>query len=280
MTAPTGTQVAARAGCSGFQGTDSSAANLTTLRSQASGLRLTGSGGPFFERGEQQGTFRLVDSGGAVREVEYTAKGNALPDRHVLALRDKSARDNSAKLRQSAGAGESPAWVQDYALFLLDAGGRVTGWYSGAERIYGYQSQEIVGEPASCLCPGEDALGLQLKEELQRAAAQGHFGNEGWHTRKDGSRFWANALTMALRGEDGELHGFARVVRDFSKRRLTQEKLHRGGVVRLLSGESAKESTIAGVVSGEFDHITDANDAFLQMVGSLPSGYRLSAPSN
>ena len=191
-----------------------------------------------------------------MREVEYTARGNALPERHVLALRDKSKK-----------AGEDPAWEQDYALFLFDADGRVAGWYSGAERIYGYQSQEIVGQPVSCLYPDEDALDAKLKEELKRAAAQGHFGNEGWHTRKDGSRFWANVLTMALRGERGELRGFARVVRDFSKRHLAEEKLHRGGALRLLSRERAKESTIAGVVSGEFDHITDANDTFLQMVG-------------
>ena len=216
----------------------------------------------FLQRGEQRGTFRLVGSDGAVREVEYTAKGNALPERHVLALRDKS-----KKLLRGRRGREDPAWVQDYALFLFDADGRVAGWYSGAERIYGYQSQEIAGQPVSCLYPDEDALGVKLKEELKRAAAQGHFGNEGWHIRKDGSRFWANVLTMALRGESGELQGFARVVRDFSKRHLAEEKLRRGGVLRLLSRERAKESTIAGVVSGEFDHITDANDTFLQMVG-------------
>jgi PAS domain S-box-containing protein len=102
---------------------------------------------------------------------------------------------------------------------------------------------------------------------LKRVAAQGHFGNEGWHVRKDGSRFWANVLTMALRSESGELQGFARVVRDFSKRHLAEEKLRRGGVLRPLGRERAKESTIAGVVSGEFDHITNANDTFLQMVG-------------
>ena len=181
----------------------------------------------FLQRGEQRGTFRLVGSDGAVREVEYTAKGNALPERHVLALRDKS-----KKLLRAAD-GEDPAWVQDYALFLFDADGRIAGWYSGAERIYGYRSTEIAGQPVSCLYPDEDALGVKLKEELKRAAAQGHFGNEGWHIRKDESRFWANVLTMALRGEDGELQGFARVVRDFSKRRQAEEKLRRGGVLRL-----------------------------------------------
>jgi hypothetical protein len=76
-----------------------------------------------------------------VREVEYTAKGNVLPVRHVLALREKS------KKVGAAWTGEHPTWEQDYALFLFNADGRVAAWYSGAERIYGYQGKEIVGQP-------------------------------------------------------------------------------------------------------------------------------------
>ena len=71
-------------------------------------------------------------------------------------------RDMSKKLPGAAEAGEDQAWVQDYALLLFDADGRVAGWYSGAERIYGYQSREIVGQPVSCLCPDEDAQGVKL----------------------------------------------------------------------------------------------------------------------
>ncbi len=213
----------------------------------------------FLEQGEQRGTFRLVGSDGSVREVEYTAKGNVLPVRHVLALRDKSKH-----LHEAAWAGEDPAWLHDYALYLFDAEGRVVAWYSGAERTYGYQRKEIVGQLISRFYPNDDALGVTLKEELKRADSQGHFGNERWHNKKDGAQFWANVLTMALRSESGELQGFARVVRDFSERHSAEEKLRRGGV---LVRQRAEESTVAGFVSGEFDHITEANDAFLHMVG-------------
>jgi formate hydrogenlyase transcriptional activator len=213
----------------------------------------------FLQQGEQRGTFRLLDSDGSVREVEYTAKGNVLPVRHVLALRDKS-----KQLHGAAGASEDPAWAHDYALYLFDTDGRVVAWYSGAERIYGYQGKEIIGQSISCFYPGEDALGVKLQEELKRAATQGHFGNERWHIKKDAARFWANVLTMALRSESGELQGFARVVRDFSERHSAEEKLRRGGV---LPRHRAEESTVAGFVLGEFDHITEANDAFLHMVG-------------
>jgi PAS domain S-box-containing protein len=69
---------------------------------------------------------------------------------------------------------------------------------------------------------------------------------------------------MALRDENGELQGFARVVRDFSDRHERDEKLRRS---RARLRPIPVESTIAGIVSGEFDRIPEANDAFLDLVG-------------
>jgi formate hydrogenlyase transcriptional activator len=217
----------------------------------------------FLEKGEQQGTLQLVGADGGPRHVEYTAKGNVLPVRHLVVLRDKTA--------PSGGPGDGdtskssvPRWVQDYALFLLDVDGQVVAWYSGAERIYGYKSDEAIGQHVSLLYAGEDSLRAKLDEELKRAAAEGHFGNEGWQVQKDGSRFWGNVISMALKDENGDLQGFARVVRDFSDRHERDEKLRRSRArVRPLPAQTA----IAGIVSGEFDRIPEANDAFLDLVG-------------
>jgi formate hydrogenlyase transcriptional activator len=163
----------------------------------------------------------------------------------------------------AAGA-KIPAWVQDYALLLLDVEGRVVAWYSGAERLYGYTSDEAIGEPVALLYPSEDTLSARWRDELNRSAAQGHFGNEGWCVKKDETRFWANVITMALRDENGELQGFARVVRDFSDRHQRDEKLRKS---RARLRRLPEETTIAGIVSGEFDRIPEANDAFLDLVG-------------
>src|SRR5579864_2016170 len=216
----------------------------------------------FLQRGEQEGTLRLLGPDGSPREVKYTAKGNVLPVRHVLVLHDKTPQTHTAQIESDGG--QVPSWVQDYALFLLGVDGNVVAWYSGAERIYGYSSDEAIGQHMSLLYPGEDTLGVKLQEELKRTAAEGHFGNEGWRVRKDGSRFWANVITMALRDENEGLQGFACVVRDFSGRHERDQKLRRTRArLRLLP----EESTIAGIVSGEYDRITEANDAFLRMVG-------------
>ncbi|MBI2681212.1 MAG: sigma 54-interacting transcriptional regulator [Candidatus Solibacter usitatus] len=214
----------------------------------------------FLEHGEQQGTLKLVGADGGPRDVEYIAKGNVLPVRHVLVLQPKTpAASTGEEIKDTI-----PSWVQDYALFLLDVDGRIVTWYAGAERIYGYKTGEAVGKHVSFLYPSEELARLNFEEKLKRAAAEGHLGNEAWHLRKDGSRFWANVITMALKDESGELQGFARVVRDFSDRHERDEKLRRSRArVRPLPAESS----IAGIVSGEFDRIPEANDAFLELVG-------------
>ena len=212
------------------------------------------------EQGEQEGTLRLLGPDRSPLEVEYTAKGNVLPVRHILVLRDKTAPPKT----EHGSTDGIPAWVQDYALFLLDVDGRIVTWYSGAERIYGYRADEATGQHVSLLYPSEEIVRVNLEEKLKRAATEGHLGNEGWHLKKGGARFWANVITMALRDENGELQGFARVVRDFSERHERDEKLRRS---RARVRPVPSESTIAGIVSGEFDHVPEANDAFLEMVG-------------
>ncbi len=215
----------------------------------------------FLEEGEQEGTLQLTGPDGEPRDVEYTAKGNVLPVRHILILRDKTATSSK---NEQAEKSRIPSWVQDYALFLIDVKGRVVSWYSGAERIYGYGGDEVLGQHVSFLYPREDTLSFRLQEELKRGANEGHFGNECWHVKKDGSRFWANVITMALKDENGELQGFARVVRDFSERHERDEQLRRS---RAHIRPIPAESTIAGIVSGEFDRTPEVNDTFLELVG-------------
>jgi formate hydrogenlyase transcriptional activator len=215
----------------------------------------------FLQQGEQTGTLQLLALDGAVREVEYTAKGSVLPVRHVLVLRDKTV---SAETEAGVQSSRIPSWIEDYALFLLDIEGLVAAWYSGAERIYGYATDEVLGQHVSLLYPNTDTLLGKPLEELHRSVDEGHFGSEGWCIRKDGSRFWANTITAALKNENDGLQGFARVVRDFTDRHQRDEDLLQKHTRHL---SLPVKSTIAGIVSGEFDRIPEANDAFLEMVG-------------
>jgi formate hydrogenlyase transcriptional activator len=214
----------------------------------------------FLEEGEQAGTLQLLGPDGNTRNVEYTAKGNVLPVRHLLLLRDQIATAVAGKDRSQ---NPLPSWVQDYALFLLDVDGQIAAWYGGAERIYGFKSGEIIGRDLSVFYPDEATLG-KLHQQLKRAHAEGHVGDECWQVKKNGSRFWANIIIMALKDGNGDLKGFAGIARDFSDRHESDEKLRRS---RAPIRAAAGESTIAGVVSGEFDRIPEANDAFLELLG-------------
>jgi formate hydrogenlyase transcriptional activator len=113
--------------------------------------------------------------------------------------------------------------VTDYAIFMLDLQGRVSTWNVGAERIKGYQAEEIVGQHFSRFYLSEEVESGKPDRELKIAAAQGKFEDEGWRVRKDGSKFWANVIITAIRDESGNLLGFAKVTRDFSDRKKAEE---------------------------------------------------------
>ncbi len=114
--------------------------------------------------------------------------------------------------------------VRDYAIFMLDATGRVATWNAGAERIKGYRSDEIIGRHFCTFYP-EDAVAAGIcEQELEIAAREGRFEDEGWRIRKDGTRFWANVVISAVRDRRGELVGFSKVTRDLTERKLAEEE--------------------------------------------------------
>jgi PAS domain S-box-containing protein len=117
--------------------------------------------------------------------------------------------------------------VRDYAIFLLDPEGHVATWNAGAERIKGYHADEIIGRHFSVFYPEERVAERFPQYELEVAAREGRFEDEGWRIRKDGSRFWANVVITALRDETGTLVGFAKVTRDLTERRAAEEQARR-----------------------------------------------------
>jgi PAS domain S-box-containing protein len=115
--------------------------------------------------------------------------------------------------------------VQEYAIFNLDTLGNVVSWNNGAERLKGYQADEILGKHFSAFYPPEDAARGKPQQILEEAALRGQSEDEGWRIRKDGTRFWANVVVTALRNAKGNLQGFAKVTRDLTERHGKEEQL-------------------------------------------------------
>jgi PAS domain S-box-containing protein len=109
--------------------------------------------------------------------------------------------------------------VKDYAIFMLDPGGYIVSWNTGAKATKGYDAAEIIGRHFSVFYPPDVAATGFPDKELEIAREVGRFEDEGWRVRKDGSRFWASVVITALFDASGRHRGFAKVTRDLTERR-------------------------------------------------------------
>jgi PAS domain S-box-containing protein len=145
--------------------------------------------------------------------------------------------------------------IQDYAIFMLDPQGVVVSWNAGAERIKGYKADEIVGHNFSVFFPPEDIKQGMAEELLRITATSGRHEFQGMRLRKDGSRFLASIIFIALRDPAGNLRGFSEISRDLSESKESAAKyrglleaapdamvvVNQGGEIVLLNVQAEKQ---------------------------------------
>jgi PAS domain S-box-containing protein len=175
---------------------------------------------------------RLLDSHGKL--VGFGKVTRDLTERHRT---EEQLRQSDERFRLLVES------VRDYAIFMLDPKGMIATWNVGAQRIKGYSAEEIVGQHFSRFYPEEDVRNGKCEMELERAAQDGRFEDEGWRIRKDGSWFWANVVITSLWDTNGRNVGFAKVTRDLTERRAAEEERQRLGRlardrIHILSGLS------------------------------------------
>ena len=153
--------------------------------------------------------------------------------------------------------------VTDYAIYMLDPAGAITSWNAGAERIKGYAPGEIIGQNFSRFYTEEDRAEGLPERVLAISAREGKFEGEGWRVRKDGSRFWAHVVIDPIRDAQGALTGFAKVTRDLTEQRETQEALRRAREALFQSQKMEAVGQLTGGVAHDF------NNLLMAVLGSL-----------
>jgi PAS domain S-box-containing protein len=162
--------------------------------------------------------------------------------------------------------------VIDYSIYLLEPDGKVGSWNAGAQRIKGYQRDEILGQHFSRFYTDEDrAKGLPARA-LATAATEGKFEGEGWRVRKDGTRFWASVVIDALYDDRGRHIGFAKITRDITERRNTQLALEKAREALFQSQKMEAMGQLTGGIAHDFNNLLAA------ILGSLELARKLVDP--
>lgn len=117
--------------------------------------------------------------------------------------------------------------IKDYAIFMLSPDGHMQSWNNGVQRILGYAEEEFIGLPFATIFTREDQAAGIAEAELARAQREGRAESERWCVRKNGKAFWVSGATNALRGTNGELLGFAKIMRDETERKANTEERER-----------------------------------------------------
>jgi PAS domain S-box-containing protein len=153
--------------------------------------------------------------------------------------------------------------VTDYAIYMLSPEGIITNWNAGAQRIKGYLPDEVVGKHFSQFYTDEDRSRGMPQKALDTAIKEGRFESEGWRVRKDGTRFWSHVVIDPIRGDDGNLLGFAKITRDITERKQTQESLERAREALFQSQKMDAVGQLTGGVAHDF------NNLLMAILGSL-----------
>jgi PAS domain S-box-containing protein len=143
--------------------------------------------------------------------------------------------------------------VKDHALFLLDPEGRVSSWNSGAERLHGYNEEEVQNKHCSLFYTQDEVRKGKPVSTLQKATDLGHYEEEGWRIRKDGSRFWAGVLVTSLWDDNRNLTGYARLTRDLTEKKETEGKLQLRAEQQALIAKLGQQA----LESRDLDHLME-----------------------
>ncbi len=134
--------------------------------------------------------------------------------------------------------------LQDYSIFTLDKEFIINSWSSGSTKIFGYETEEIIGEPFDLIFTDEDLKKGVPKKEIETALKEGRATDNRWHITKDKCLFYAYGLVFPLIGLEGELLGYVKILRDLTDRKQSEDAI-KNYIRELEELNTHKESVLA-----------------------------------
>ncbi|WP_395048216.1 ATP-binding protein [Flavobacterium sp.] len=134
--------------------------------------------------------------------------------------------------------------LQDYSIFTLDKEFIINSWSSGSAKIFGYETDEVIGESFDLIFTEEDLKNGIPKREIETALKEGRATDNRWHIAKDKSLFYAYGLVFPLIGLDGEMMGYVKILRDLTDRKQSEDSIKKY-VGELEDLNTHKESVLA-----------------------------------
>lgn len=137
--------------------------------------------------------------------------------------------------------------LQDYSIFTLDKELTINSWNSGSTKIFGYETDEVIGEPFEIIFTDEDIKSGIPKREIETALKEGRATDNRWHIAKNKTLFYAYGLVFPLIGSDGEMLGFVKILRDLTERKQSEDAIKK--YVRDLEDLNTHKESVLAILS-------------------------------
>lgn len=150
--------------------------------------------------------------------------------------------------------------LEDYSIFTLDNELLINSWNSGATKIFGFETEEVIGKPFDLIFTEDDKKTGAPRKEIEMALKDGRAIDNKWHVRKDGGKFYAYGLVFPLTGIDGKMLGYVKILRDLTERKKSEDAIkkyvkeleelntHKESILAILSHDL--RSPLAGIIQG------------------------------
>lgn len=167
--------------------------------------------------------------------------------------------------------------IRDHAIIRADINGRIQDWNLGAEKLFGWKKEEVLGKNGAIIFTHEDLASHADEKEMKTANRLGKAEDTRWHVRKDGSRFFANGIMNSLIDNDGNIFGYIKVLRDDTERLKIEElkkeaELEAESIRKQLYSFFTQSPTPMVILEGPNHFIQLANAPYEKLVGRQVNG--------